>query len=366
MPGQRMLARLDLFDAETTGIVLSQKRYWNSAFARQYIDSWNQVAFEDPWAGRRLAETGVKLVEKLEAEEKRVLYPHALAVWGSSCRTTGDSPGADEAFNRALKIYQTQKLPRLDEADLYRRIAYRCRDGNRWKEAMAYVDDAIEICTAIWKVHDLGLAYYAKASVYFYMLRHGIDVCLEEPLECLSKAIEYVSVKLMPFIYESASNNLGLLLIEGRHNYRPSTLKDLLRRLDRAKRQQARLGFTRKSYPNIKLRWTMGLVWKRARATERAKSLLLRARKDLISHDFWEDVSSITVDISEILIDDNCWGILQSMVEEIVQIEGRFSPEVNSVLIAWLSAIKRRHVDEGIRSEVLRKVRGVQPISLNE
>ena len=354
MPGQRLIAQLDLF--ENPEAVLGDPKYWNPECTRHFIEAWDGVAYEDPNAGYRLARTALELVGLLEEEAQAVLLPRALATLGSSYRGLGDLVGAQKDLARVGELYAETLVPRLDEADYLRRITYLRMDQEQWSEAIEAVTQAIVLCQAEQAEHELGRAYGARGAVYLVMFRRGKDVPAGEPVASLSEALKRIDARKGPHTYEAPVGNLALALLE---NY-PCDLELTLTTLKEAVRCHSLRRITRKSLPNALLRWALGLVYLRIGSVDaltRAAEILRRARRRLMAIGVAEKVVHISLDLARVYTVLGHWGRLRLVAEEVISIEGGYSQEALAALRAWRSAVLRERVPAAVWERVLENVR---------
>lgn len=354
MPGQRLLAQLDLF--ENPEVVLDDAKYWNPEFVRHFIEAWDAVAYEEPQAGMRVAEVAVELVGRLDMETQPVLLPRALAAMGSSYRALEDLAAAEDVLCEVARLHTRTLVPRLDEVDYLRRMTYLRMDQQRWAEALDFGDQAVVLCQAEQAEHELGRACGARGAVYLSMIVDGESVPAGEPTASLSEALKRVDPRQGPHTYEAPATNLALALLNGYS----CDLQLTLSTLKAAARAQAHRRITRKTLPNAQLRWNMGLVYLRigsADALQRAGEILRRARRRLMEIGIAEKVVRISLDLARVYAALGHWGRLRLLAEEILSIENGYPQEVLAVLKAWHTAILREQVPAQVWRRVLDDVR---------
>jgi hypothetical protein len=358
MPGQNLLARIDLF-AEPE-VVLTDSKYWTPGFARLFIESWDDVSYRDPHAGKILAEVAVKLVAHLDKESQEVLGPCARAILGSSYRAIGELAEASFHLESVLAEYRAKLLPRLDEASCYRRMAYVRRDQLRYEEAINFAKLNISLCEAEQAKHETGRGYAALGAVYLYMLNRGEVVSKNEPLKSLSQALEYIDPRKSMCSYETAIGNLAFAL-----GLRQPWNTDLaLRHLRNAQRLQAANRISRKTLPGSQLRWMIALVYQKAGVTGRAVELLKRARQPIYENGYLCHYIRISLDLCDAYYRLGRWGSLRAIAEEILSYQSAMSPEALSALKAWHKAVREQNSDPNIWVRVLEKVRWGPPQAL--
>lgn len=351
VPGQRLLAELDLFT--NPRVVLEDPKYWNPDFARHFIEAWDDVAYVDPHAGMRLARTAVELVELLDEDDRPILLPRALATVGSSHRALEELHEAEAVFAQVAALHEKTLIPRLDEADYCRRMTYFRRDQGRYVEALTFAEKTIVLCQAEQASHDLGSAYAARGSVYLLMIWTGDAVPRSEPIQSLSLAVERIDPRKSQYAYEAATGNLALSLLEGYDCDLEMTLATLKKTL----RLQAKLRITKKTLPNAIVRWMIGLVYLRIGFLDRAGEILRRARRVLMQLGFLKDVVRISLDLARVYHAQGFWGRLRVLAEEILSLEEVYTPEALTALRVWHEAILREHVPERTWKRVLDAVR---------
>lgn len=349
MPGQRLLAQLDLF--ANPEVVLDDTKYWNPEFARHFIESWDAISYDDAEAGFRLAEVAVTLVSLLDEEAQAVLRPRALATLGSSYRALGDLPQAEEILGEVANMHSKILVPRLDEADYLRRMAYLRMDQRRWTGALEFAAQTILLCKAEQAEHDAGRAYGAQGAVYLSMVLSGSDVPDGEPILSLSEALKRIDPRRGLDTYEAPMCNLALALLEGF----PCDLELTLSTLKRALRIHAYRRITRKSLPNAHLRWTIGIVYLRIGSADflhRAIQILRRARRRLMDLGVPDKVVQISIDLGRAYYALGRWGHLRLVAEEILRIDRTLNRDALAAIQAWHAAILRERIPKTVWEKV--------------
>lgn len=358
MPGQRLLAQLDLFSEPE--VVLDDPKYWNPDFARHFIEAWDGVAYVDPHAGMRLSEVAVKLVGRLDRDAHQVLLPRALATMGSSHRALEDLDTAEAILAEVRAHHARTLVPRLDEADYFRRMTYLRINQQRFAEALACAEKTVTLCRAELADHELGRAYGARGAVYLSMILSHESAPPGEPIHSLSEALRWVDPRKGLHTYEAPTRNLATALLKGY----PCDLELTLRTLKKALRLQAKLRVTRRTLPNAQLRWTIGLVYMRTGELDRAAEVLRRARRVLMHLGFARQVAWISLDLAELYARLGHWGRLRILASEIISLEGVYSLEGLAALRAWHHAVLREEVPERVWSRVIDTVR--LPLALSQ
>jgi tetratricopeptide (TPR) repeat protein len=198
-----------MVEVENQEAVLQESRYWSPAYCRAFLNSWWSTTFDDPRAGRKLADIGMELVTKVEDQTgtpQPALRARAFAVLGSSFRRTGHLDETEEAFSKALALYSKLEEP-LDEADLYRRMAHLRRDQGRLEEALDFANRAKAVFVAVGDRHNYGRVLNIEGTVHGSAGKTSVALC------CFAKALTNLDYRKEPAAFYAASNNFVADLI---------------------------------------------------------------------------------------------------------------------------------------------------------
>ena len=250
-------------------------------------------------------------------------------------------------------LHEQMLMPRLDEVDYYRRMTYLRRDQRRFDEAIAFAEQMIRLCQAEQATLELGRAYAALGRLYLSMVWVGEAVPEGEPTVSLALAVERIDPRKAPYAYEAAIGNLALSLLGGYE----CGLEAILETFKRTLRLQAKLRITKKTLPNAILRWMMALAYLRLGRLDRAGEILRRARRVVMRLGYLRYVVWISLDLAKVYQAKRSWGRLRILAEEILSLEGCYSPEGVAALRVWHRAILKEAVPSRVWQRVIDTVR---------
>ena len=124
-------------------VLLERKKYWKLTVFDLFLDRCDAYTFSQPAFGLFLAELApdfarcVARINRSAIEESLLFRAHA--VLGSAYRAVGRLDDADTAYRTAEDF----EVPRLERAELLRRLAYLRMEQRRLEDALACVDEAI-------------------------------------------------------------------------------------------------------------------------------------------------------------------------------------------------------------------------------
>ena len=189
------------------------------------------------------------------------------------------------------------------------------------------------------------------------MLNRGEVLPKGEPVESLSKALEYIDPRKGLCFYEAATGNLAFTL--GQQH--PWEIEAALSHLKEAQRLQASNRVSRKTLPGAQLSWMIALIYQKSGATGRAEALLQRARRTIYEKGYLQHYIRISLDLGEAYYRLGHWGRLRTLAEEILQFESAMSQDALSALNAWYEAVRHQNPDPSIWAKVIEKVRWGPP-----
>lgn len=308
---------------------------------RNFLDQWDAVAFADPIAGRRHADQGLRWVAKLK--NPPALHARALTILGSSYRAVEDPPRTEEAFQKALAIYRAMTYElrsiALDQADLYRRLAYLRLEQRRYAEALDLVDQAVPVFVSAGCRHELGRVYLAKGVI---QLKMGDRAAIST----LCHALSTLDTERSPSDYHAATHNLLFALC----NFEPDgeTLDRAFKFLQvarlssrsrspgrRRSHQYKLLGHRRPTMPDAKTRFLQGRILLLLGDDAAARRALESARADLIALDMPLAVAEVSIELAEcyLMASIPSWGKIQRLAQEALQLLAAV-PNAGEILVA--------------------------------
>ena len=92
--------------------VLTDSKYWAESFFQAYLDKSDDLLFEEPAAGLKMAKVAPHLAHKIELRRcsREALLVGAYAVLGSALRACGDLEQADFVYDAAVRISEVAEI----------------------------------------------------------------------------------------------------------------------------------------------------------------------------------------------------------------------------------------------------------------
>jgi len=286
------------------------------------------------------------------------LHARALTIYGSSRRAIGDLEGADEAYRRALTIYNSL-LPHtdgqevvLDKGDLHRRVAYlRAKEG-RYTEALQEADRALEIYLAAKTRHECGRTLLARG--YVLICRDDSRaigatsraLCFIDPEEswedCL--AASYILIYALTLFEDLSHKALEQALLS------VTEARLTVRSFQRTPETRYLKGRRRKTPADALLRFLQGRILVLLERYEEARELLHTAREDLLELGMARELAAASLELAECyfyLSGIHRWHRIDSLCREVLTL---LSTEPDTVdAIAALKLLQRSLLERSVR-----------------
>lgn len=222
------------------------------------------------------------------------------------------------------------------------------KDGGG-QEALATLDEAIEICSNQPPSHDLGTVLLAKGFVYNEMYQP------REAIPLLLKALELLDGKACQLSCDVALHNL-IVAVSLDERLDRDTLDRILRRLDKARHSLSKKSRTFR----VKLKWAEAIVDLRFGMNMKAKRSLIAIRREFRrSRRPTGEIVMISIDLAQAFLNtgdiDRCASILKQALSDLESMEG-LAPTALDSLRDCLLALNERRFEIGLLMAARRSI----------
>lgn len=350
---------------------LERRRYANPECLAAFLDVCDQITFESPSLGVRVACQAPPYAERVFAAGAGAsLRLRAEATLGNAYLAAGRLDEADRQFRKAAAFDADAD----ENAYLACRLSRLLTEQQRWPEAHAAAERAVSHFEERYDPDrpeletdrlSLAAALVFRANVHVHGSRFEAGD-LEQAAEDLTTALT-VCGKRTERSRLAALHNLGTVAaaawIGGQPALAsPSQVVELMRLVRRSLHRQKKI--RHRSVVHAKTRWVMGLALAQESMglTPRAENYLRGARDDLIALESYADAAMITLDLGWWLLQERRWPKLRAIATDLVTAPWarRFSTEWQAALELWQRSVVEQEVDREAISRVYRTVRGIR------
>ncbi len=265
---------------------LENRKCWDTMFLRLFLDHCDDVLFDDPGAGIKLAEIAPKLallVPKKSPEEwkfvsaadkqlHRELVVRSFAVVGGAYRAAARFSDANNAYRNAVKYARSGPIRPIVRANLEKRLA-------KLRSAQGRFDEALELlrrASQVYRKEDDQSGYADLLNTNGYVLaeqrRFSEAIPYFGQALVLAKGTRRTS-KLADKTVFCATLNLANAVIDG---CLPNDLIQVLPLVIKAKRYHGR---ARNTMNQQRLAWVEARILARLGSDRQAEKRLLRAQE---------------------------------------------------------------------------------------
>lgn len=339
---RRLLRKLKL--PSEAGRVLSDPRCWSEIFCVLYFELCDQMLFEHPRKGFRLARLAPQLAAKVSAARcggnglrPVELSVRAQALLGGAYRAIGDYPRADVAYRRAQELLDRHPISTVERANVDRRLAILRICQHRYVEALELAKRAIDSYHALERADDLARSLIIRGAARVAVGKHTAGI------EDFGEALFLVNPKLVPRVYHSAIHNLAYAITDARiADFDLAAARRHVRRARRCIRNH------RRSLPRAKLLWIEGLMFLKAGLGRRGEALLKSARQSFIGLDAPYEIALVSLDLAEIYLLDGRWRELQRLAAETFRLFQGLSADKEALrtLRYWREAVLAQTISD--------------------
>ena len=264
-------------------------KYRSHAFARAYLEHLDSLRYDDAELAARLAtRVAVRLIPALPGprEDRLALQCLALGVFGSALRLKGRFALAARVLRQALELSRRAGL-REDRGNLLLRASYVLKNFGHFKQALAFVNEAVVIFVELGSETDVGRALLDKGIMQNQVGEYERTTFVLHQARMKLKGNEQLNSDQLA-LYQNlaiAYEHLGLLeqahkwLEEGATTFPPDHASDA-----------------------AKLRWLRGRLAFRNGQYERAEGLLRIAGAVLADNEFPGREALVSLDLISVLL----------------------------------------------------------------
>ena len=336
-------------------------RYWDETVLEKLLDRCDDVLFRDPQTGLRIAKVAPQIALAINSRRRpgsdrqgpekmqlrRDLLVRAYASLGDASRAAGNPHEAEEPYQKALRITESEAISRPEKANLYRRLAALRACQKRYGEGLELAEKAVQIDRTLDDTKNLAWSLTILGYVYIEGSR------FHEALPGLGEALTLVTWKSAPRIYHAATHNMAYVISE------TGQLGDLDqgRAYIRRARKSAGRGW---SVPKAKLLWVEGKAFLRSHFTPLAERRFKRALEVLRIFRAPFDIALVSLDLSVLYCHEERWHELEQLAKETYQLFRELSADSEAIaaLSLWLNAANKHTLTADLIADITAKVAG--------
>ncbi|MCP4749332.1 MAG: hypothetical protein GY866_00420, partial [Proteobacteria bacterium] len=196
---------------------------------------------------------------------------------------------------------------------------------------MELANQAVSLFEINHRIQDLCPAMVVRGIVNLNRSRMGNAPAIRKAAEDFRKALSMCNGKKSPRVHYAAAHNLGLTILEG--NLPWDDLKETIGSVKQARENLRKRKIKRRSVPDAKLRWILGLARSRSGWNPQAERLLTTARNDLITLGAMSEVALVSLDLGELYLAEDRWDDLARISADVVHMDrGSYSHEIFAAL----------------------------------
>ena len=310
---------------------------------RAFLHKTDEIVYLDPQAGLRHAVEGLRRIESLgNPPDLRAL---ALKYLGSAQRAIGRNSIAVETLTQALRIHRDHLHDPLEEADVLRRLALALTLAPPPVGGTDLARDAAHHALVRYELanHPEGVARVRVASAHIHLSVNNFcgafgDFC---------SALPYLTGGYL----EEVQLNLPTMLIRARRagqrfpreSFYQAKASIRLSRISKLSRLRWKdmpahltsFGRSKRTLPDAKLRWTLGLLLDLERDTAGGIKQLESARRDLALLDLPADLVTLSLDLGELYAKVGSWRKLARVAAESLEIVEENDPDALAAFEQW-------------------------------
>ncbi len=330
-------------------VLLERRKYWKLAVFELFLEHCDAYTFSQPTFGLFLAELAPDFARCVARNDRSVveesLLLRAHAVLGSAYRAVGRLEEAEDAYRMAGNF----EVPRLERAELLRRLAYLRMEQRRLEDAMACIDEAIFLHRTegdLRDCHFLGCCLLARGHVQFEIGARG------QALIDISACLNYIDLQRDPRRYYAAVHNLAVALVEA------GSPNELASALDQLKTAYRRLiGKKGKNLAKYKLRWLQGLIQVKFGAERQAEQYFHSARDGFVQLAAPYEAAMVSLDLAVRYLYDRRFFELKRLLAETYSVFRAL--EVDRESLAALALIQTAFAEECLTLEQITRTRAM-------
>lgn len=270
--------------------VRAGRRFQSWGFFELLLELALDAIFEDPKSARERLELALGVAEHLDPGRYgpgsvEAARARAWAYLGNAQRVLADFRLAEEAFERAEDHLSRSWLDPLDEALILELKSSLRRAQRRFEEAMALLDDAVNLYREVNEPQLQGRALISKGLVLLYASE------IEPSMSCLRNGLFLIDPAEEPRLVIVAQQNLIYCLNDSGRAVEARSLIDDARPLWRQVGRRLDL---------VRLRWLEGKVESNLGHLDQAEEAFLEVRAAFLADDIAYDVALVSLDLAAI------------------------------------------------------------------
>ena len=319
-----------------------RKSYADATFFPLFFDYLEGLLFDDPQAALEWTTITPDLAQLVpEAEgpegrrEHRCRLVKAWAISGGAQLACGHHAAAENSFNEALKLIESEVISSVIKSEVYRRLAFLRACQRRLDEALKLADEAVEEVRGQPEKQPLALAMACRGYVLNELRRFS------EAIQVYGKALALIDPKESDAavrIHLAAVVNLAYAISSSpRHADHTAALSHI-----RQAREMVKGG--RRFVPRYRLLWVEGLVWAALGLHARAETAFKVALEGFEALKLPFETALVKLDLGAIYAVHEEWEKLLPLAAEAFQRFRVLSPDTEAIAAVslWADAVKAR------------------------
>ena len=348
---KRLLRRLP---GDPASLLDRAKTYADPVFFRIFLDHLDALLFDDPQSALRWAKIAPHLAlltpeaEGPEGrEDHRNRLTQAWAICGGAQFACGNHAAAEEAFDEALELIDSEVITSVIKSEVYRRRAYLRVCQGRPEEALSLAESSLDHAGDQPLAVALALVCegYAAATLRRY----------SDALRAFGEALTLIDPKDSPAaarVHLAAIGNLAYVVSSSPRHADHTAALDYIRQA----RELVKGG--RRFVPRYRLLWVEGLVWARLGYHARAETAFKIAREGFEALEMPFEIALVSLDLGAVYAEHSEWDKLTPLAVETFQRFRVLAADTGTIaaLSLWTDAVKARKLTDEITTRARQKI----------
>ena len=330
-----------LSPSEQTEAVSSQSRFHSLALCEHVLEASRHASFEDPKAGKDLAELGLQIARNLDPDVYgdqivKDLCGRAWSELGNAFRVSSDLGSAERSLLKAGACLLESYDP-LEKARFFNIKAVLRKDQRRFKEALGLRERAIAIYRRFEDMHHLGLSLCSKGSDLLEMAEPELAAV------ALHEAVGLIDPVADPRLFLAAHHNLATALVL-QERYLEAT--EAFSKFERLYRDDL--------WSQARRQWLRGRIAAGLGQLKKAEEAFRTAREGFRVHDIPYDFALVSIELALVYARQNRTTEVKQLAAEMVPIFR--SRHIHREALAALTLFRQAVEQENITVGTLRKI----------
>jgi tetratricopeptide (TPR) repeat protein len=341
---ERLERLLGLPQQEATALALTEAQFRTWGVCEALLGRARALGYQDPSRSLALGRLGARIAEALDPDRygaARILdlQGRAWGLLGNAQRILSDFREAERSFAEAEKRLARGTGDPVEKADLLLFKASLRGNQQRFREAFQLLDRVSAIGRRCGDRHLVGKSLITRGFIVGVANEH------EAAIRLLREGLSLVDPTAEPRLAVAAHHNLILYLFEGGRE------EDALELLGRARPLYERIG---DGMALLRLRWLEGKIALALGEGERAESILLDVRKELVEQSIGYDAALLSLDLARIYARQGRGAEMRRLAEEMIPIfQSRdIHREAIAALVVFQRAAEMERVTVGLVQEL--------------